>query len=98
MRINTNDNYLAALIAATLAVMQLSYTVAADFEDPTSVGWKFHSNLTGAGYSNVWNQYRDDGYLPIDIETDVVSGNTRYAGRVAEEHRWAGLGQLAQPH
>ena len=62
----------------------LSLTVAAgtahaqDFYDPESVAWKFRYGLSDAAYSAAWEEYKEDGYLPIDIEMDKA-GST-YSG------------------
>ena len=51
-----------------------------NFHDPDSTGWYFRYGLTNNGYKNAWDKYKGDGFLPIDIETDRIGGNTRYAG------------------
>ncbi len=52
---------------------------AAGFDDPDSIAWKFRYGLKSAAYSNAWKSYKNDGYLPIDIETDTLVG-VKYAG------------------
>ena len=51
-----------------------------NFHDPESVGWYFRYGLSSNAYNNAWQKYRDEKYLPIDIETDEVSGGARYSG------------------
>ena len=68
------------LAAAGLFGLMGGTALADDFHDPVSVAWKFRFGQTSDGYSNAWNQYKGEGLLPIDIETDVIGNNTRYAG------------------
>lgn len=66
--------FLAALALAAAAV-----TVhAQDFYDPESIAWKFRYGLSDAAYSAAWEEYKNDGYLPIDIEMD--NGGADYSG------------------
>jgi len=50
------------------------------FHDPQSLGWYSHRNLTNQRYSDLWNKYKDDGFVPIDIEMDTTSRGVRYSG------------------
>ena len=52
----------------------------AEFHDPDSTGWYFRYGLTDNAYKNAWDKYKNDGFVPIDIETDVTGGKTRYSG------------------
>lgn len=61
-------------------LLSLGAVYADTFHDPSSTAWKFRYGQTSSGYSDAWNDYKAAGYLPIDIETDVLDGNTRYAG------------------
>jgi CubicO group peptidase (beta-lactamase class C family) len=62
---------LAALLSATVASAQ-------DFEDPVSIAWKFGYGLSDSTYHAVWEDYKDQGYLPIQIEMD--NGGDDYSG------------------
>ena len=61
-------------IAPAAIVAQVSHDA---FHDPNSVGWYSHRNLTNQQYSNLWNKYKDDGFIPIDIEMDVTARGLR---------------------
>jgi CubicO group peptidase (beta-lactamase class C family) len=44
-------------------------------------GWKAHWNLTSAEYHALWEQYRDQGYRPLNVTGyRVTGGNDRFAG------------------
>ncbi len=77
---NTHSlNSMLRLCGFVLGAVVYGTPVLADgFEDPESVGWKFRYGLTDAEYTKAWGDYKKEGYVPIDIETDD-SGKT-YAG------------------
>ncbi len=47
---------------------------AADFQDPASVGWKFRYNQSDSNFSSIWQTYKNQNYIPVDIETDMLGG------------------------
>jgi len=49
-----------------------------DFDDPESIAWKFGYGLSDTAYSNLWEDSRDQGFLPIDVEMD--NGGATYSG------------------
>lgn len=61
-------------------VLRRAITANTEFHDPTSTGWYFRYGLTSNGYNSAWTSYKNQGYVPIDIETDRIGNNTRYAG------------------
>ena len=42
--------------------------------------WAEHRNLTSAGYNDKWQEYRDLGYRPLDVEGYLKGSNLRFAG------------------
>lgn len=42
-------------------------------------GWKSWRNLTSAGFSERWREYRGQGYRPIDQDAEIIGGNVRYS-------------------
>ena len=42
-------------------------------------GWASWRNLTSQQFSDVWNEYREKGYRPIDQDTAVVDGSVFYS-------------------
>lgn len=67
------------VLAITLgAALSAAVPPAEDFDDPVSVGWKFGYGLSDAGYSAVWEDYKNQGYLPISVEMD--DGGAIYSG------------------
>lgn len=60
-------------------------------ENTDGRGWAEHRGLTSNGYNQRWQQYRDQGFRPHDIETWVESGNRKWAGiwvENKEDLRW----------
>ena len=53
-------------------------------------GWAEWRNLTSDGYHEKWEEYRDRGYRPLDVEAYQFAGQTRYAGIWVENRE--GLG------
>ncbi|PQA89057.1 serine hydrolase [Hyphococcus luteus] len=51
-----------------------------EFHDPVSTGWYIGYGLTSSRYNDLWTSYKNRGFVPIDIETDRIGRNTRYAG------------------
>jgi CubicO group peptidase (beta-lactamase class C family) len=51
---------------------------AQGFEDPLSIAWKFGYGLSDATYHARWEEYKNQGYLPIQIEMD--NGGAIYSG------------------
>lgn len=43
-------------------------------------GWAEYRDMTSDQYHARWNEFKDKGYRPIDIESYRVSGKQRYAG------------------
>jgi len=43
-------------------------------------GWASYRNMTSAQYNTRWNEYKNKGYRPLDIESYRVNGAQRYAG------------------
>ena len=69
----------ARALALTLgALLSASAASAQGFEDPVSIAWKFGYGLSDAAYHAAWQDYADDGYLPIQIEMD--NGGAIYSG------------------
>jgi CubicO group peptidase (beta-lactamase class C family) len=62
---------LGALLSAGVASAQ-------DFEDPVSIAWKFGYGLSDSTYHAIWEDYKDQGYLPIQVEMD--NGGDDYSG------------------
>lgn len=51
---------------------------AQDFHDPESIAWKFRYGLSDTAYSQAWEQYKKENFIPIDIEMD--NGGEDYSG------------------
>ncbi|OYT20556.1 MAG: hypothetical protein CCU26_05755 [Nitrospira sp. UW-LDO-01] len=67
------------VVMAVLSIVMAAMTVhAQDFYDPDSIAWKFRYGLSDAAYSAAWEDYKKEGYLPIDIEMD--NGGADYSG------------------
>lgn len=67
---STRTPLTSCLFHSILLVILLVGSVRADdFHDPKSVGWKFRYGLSDAEYAKAWDDYKKEGYLPIDIET-----------------------------
>ena len=70
---------LFGVIALTLGALLDPVVVSAqDFEDPVSIAWRFGFGLSDATYSSTWENNKDDGYLPIQVEMD--DGGDIYSG------------------
>ena len=67
----------ALMVALTLTAAAVTVH-AQDFYDPESIAWKFRYGLSDTAYSAAWEEYKKDGYLPIDIEMD--NGGADYSG------------------
>ena len=67
------------LLAMTLATgLTAAAALAQGFYDPESIAWKFGYGLSDAAYSKAWEEYKEEGFLPIDIEMD--NGGADYSG------------------
>jgi CubicO group peptidase (beta-lactamase class C family) len=70
---------MCSVLAMTLgAVLSPGAASAQDFEDPVSVAWKFGYGLSDSKYHAVWDDYKEQDYLPIQIEMD--DGGAIYSG------------------
>ncbi|HEX5132360.1 MAG TPA: serine hydrolase [Candidatus Krumholzibacteria bacterium] len=63
-------------LAMTLVV--IGSAAAQGFEDPLSIAWKFGYGLSDATYHARWEEYKNEGYLPIQTEMD--NGGAIYSG------------------
>ncbi|MFA0961061.1 serine hydrolase [Roseivirga sp. BDSF3-8] len=54
--------------------------------NPDNRGWAEWRNLTSDGYHEKWEQYRDQGYIPTDVEGYMSGNNLRFAG-IWEENK-----------
>src|SRR4051812_48324246 len=71
--------FIGGVPAFTLVAALTTGAVSAQsFEDPESIAWKFGYGLSDAAYSKAWEDYKDEGYLPIDVEMD--NGGAIYSG------------------
>ena len=67
------------VLALTLCtVLSPGAASAQDFEDPVSIAWKFGFDLSDATYHALWEDNKNQGYLPIQIEMD--DGGDIYSG------------------
>ncbi len=67
------------------------------FHDPNSTGWYFRYGLSSDAFGSAWKNYKDKGYIPIDIETDRIAGKTRFAGiwqKNKGKRKWASYRNL----
>ena len=72
-------------------------TPSHNFHDPDSIGWQFRYGLSSDAYGKAWNEYKGQGYLPIDIETDRVGTKTRFSGvwqKNKDNRKWASYRNL----
>lgn len=49
-------------------------------KDNARVPWAIHTQLTHDGFSAKWNEYKDKGYRPIDLESYTYKNKQYYAG------------------
>ena len=49
-------------------------------ENPDGRRWKERRNLTSDGYHEKWEEYKEAGYRPLDIEVYLLDDEWRYAG------------------
>lgn len=49
-------------------------------QNPDGRGWALWRNLSSAQFGEKWTQYRDQGYILIDQDSYVLSGNRYYSG------------------
>ncbi|MEM7106374.1 MAG: serine hydrolase [Bacteroidota bacterium] len=49
-------------------------------ENTDGRGWAEWRNLTSDAYHEKWNQYREQGYIPTDVEGYMSGNNLRFAG------------------
>jgi Bacterial tandem repeat domain 1 len=68
----------SSLTMALGALLGAGVASAQDFEDPVSIAWKFGYGLSDSAYHAVWEDYKDQGYLPIQVEMD--NGGNDYSG------------------
>jgi len=55
-------------------------------------GWRSYRNLTSSQFGERWKEWKDKGYRPIDIDTEVINGKLRYSlvmVRNKEGLKWA---------
>jgi len=67
-----------ALVTTFAAGLVAGAAQAQDFHDPDSIAWKFGYGLSDAAYSKAWEDYKNEGFIPIDIEMD--NGGADYSG------------------
>ena len=61
-------------------------------QNTEGLGWGIHTTLTSSQFAAKWNEYKEKGYMPVDIETYSVSGNKYFAGiwiKNRENRKWA---------
>lgn len=66
------------LLPALAAGLTAGAAQAQDFHDPESIAWKFRYGLSDTAYSQAWEQYKKENFIPIDIEMD--NGGEDYSG------------------
>lgn len=49
-------------------------------KDNSRTPWAIHTQLTHDGFSAKWNEYKDKGYRPIDLESYTFKNKQYYAG------------------
>jgi CubicO group peptidase (beta-lactamase class C family) len=49
-------------------------------KDKRNPPWAIHTQLTHDGFSKKWNQYKNKGYRPIDLESYRIKNTQYYAG------------------
>lgn len=49
-------------------------------KDKRNPPWAIHTQLTHDGFSKKWNEYKDKGYRPIDLESYRIKNTQYYAG------------------
>ncbi|MBD2355398.1 serine hydrolase [Tolypothrix sp. FACHB-123] len=67
-----------ALVPVLAAALSAGAAQAQDFHDPDSIAWKFRYGLSDSAYSQAWEQYKKENFIPIDIEMD--NGGEDYSG------------------
>ncbi len=85
----------SALALALGALLSAGVASAQDFEDPVSIAWKFGYGLSDSTYHAVWEDYKDQGYLPIQVEMD--DGGAIYSGvwqKNTDDRGWASWRRL----
>lgn len=78
-----------------MVVLYTSEARAQDFHDPESLSWKFRYGASDSAFSRVWESYKDDGFIPIDIEMD--NGGADYSGvwqKNTDGRQWASWRRL----
>ena len=73
-----NRSQRAIRCALVLTFAAAGRVFAQDFHDPESIAWKFGYNLSDAAYSQAWEDFKNQGFLPIDTEMD--NGGASYSG------------------
>ena len=61
-----------------MTLVVIGSAAAQGFEDPLSIAWKFGYALSDATYHARWEEYKNEGYLPIQTEMD--NGGAIYSG------------------
>lgn len=64
-------NLAQRLLLPALVLCLTGSALANDFHDPTQLSWRFRFGLSDSGYKSAWESYKDQGFVPIDVETDV---------------------------
>ncbi len=66
-------NLIAAFAGTALLLAPLATTGANENNRPAPVSWRYHQNTDADNLRQSWQQSKEAGYLPIDIEADSAS-------------------------
>ena len=83
------------LLMTLMVTLSASEAKAQDFQDPESLSWRFRYGASDSAFSEAWKSYKDDGFIPIDIEMD--NGGADYSGvwqKNTDGRRWASWRRL----
>jgi len=61
-------------------------------KNTTNRGWAEYRDMTDGGYHEKWEDLKNQGYRPVDIESYRIGGNQRFAGiwiKNTENHGWS---------
>lgn len=80
MEKRTNKHSLINKLLTTLCLSTLSFNVSSTIlKDEKDLAWASHRDLTSQQFSQYFNEYKNKGYLMIDVDAYPTSSGRRYS-------------------
>lgn len=80
MEKHTKKNSLLSKLLLTVCLGSISFDGSATIlKDEKSIGWASHRDLTSQKFSQYFNEYKNKGYMMVDVDAYPTSSGRRYA-------------------